>query len=350
MGKGRPNKYFTHVQPRFAEIKEWLQAGATEKEIASRIGINQKVWCKYKNEHSEFSELVLNAIKTRSVKRKPVERSWCVYRHTFPNGKVYIGITSVDPAERWKNGKGYSKNTYVRAAIEKYGWENVKHEILFTDLPEEEAKLTEIELIKKYQANHSEHGYNLTEGGEGCVLTPEQRRYQRLKKEHFGEITFAQNITDVLARLNTVEKLSKEGFTKLEIANMFGVSRTTWYMWEKEEPIILETIDSGRISAVKEIKAALYKRATGFNYTEKKTVRKQILLKDEDDEDVPATMVQEEESIKYALPDPASAMILLKHWDKDDEGHAKWTQDPAQLELKKAELEYKKEHMESGEW
>ena len=47
----------------------------------------------------------------------------------------------MDPAERWKNGKGYSKNTYVRAAIEKYGWENVKHEILFTDLPEEEAFL-----------------------------------------------------------------------------------------------------------------------------------------------------------------------------------------------------------------
>jgi len=49
---------------------------------------------------------------------------------------------------------------------------------------------------------------------------------------------------------------------------------------------------------------------------------------------------------KYALPDPASAMILLKHWDKDNE----WCNDPASLKIKKEELKLKKKQMESEVW
>lgn len=64
---GRPNKYYTHVRPRFEEITEWLEAGATEKEICDNLGINAKVFCKYKNEHKELSDLVKNA------RRKPVQ-------------------------------------------------------------------------------------------------------------------------------------------------------------------------------------------------------------------------------------------------------------------------------------
>lgn len=32
---------------------------------------------------------------------------WCVYIHTSPSGKKYIGITSQNPQKRWQNGKGY---------------------------------------------------------------------------------------------------------------------------------------------------------------------------------------------------------------------------------------------------
>ena len=33
-----------------------------------------------------------------------------VYKHTFPNNKVYIGITKQKPIRRWKNGTNYKKN------------------------------------------------------------------------------------------------------------------------------------------------------------------------------------------------------------------------------------------------
>ena len=90
---------------------------------------------------------------------------------------------------------------------------------------------------------------------------------------------------------------------------------------------------NSRRKPVQAIKAALYKRATGYHYTETTTVN--------NDKGVQITTYN-----KYLPPDPASAMILLKHWDKETE----WTQDPATLNLKKQELELKKEHMESEGW
>ena len=62
-----------------------------------------------------------------------------VYKHTAPNGKVYIGITGFDPKYRWLNGRGYSMQSVFFNAIVKYGWINFKHEILFTDLTKEDA-------------------------------------------------------------------------------------------------------------------------------------------------------------------------------------------------------------------
>lgn len=90
-----------------------------------------------------------------------------VYKHVTPNGKVYIGITSKDPLERWRNnGRGYSGNKHFYNAIRKYGWQNIKHEILFTELTKEEACKKEIELIAYCRSNNPMHGYNLSAGGE----------------------------------------------------------------------------------------------------------------------------------------------------------------------------------------
>lgn len=91
--------------------------------------------------------------------------SYCVYKHTFPNGKVYIGTTCKKPEERWDSGKGYiGQDRMVRAIIE-YGWDNVKHEVLFDGLTKKEAEQKEIELIAEYKSNNAEFGYNARTGG-----------------------------------------------------------------------------------------------------------------------------------------------------------------------------------------
>lgn len=104
---------------------------------------------------------------------------YMVYKHTAPNGKVYIGITERKPEKRWGNGNGYKQNKHFYSAILKYGWENIKHEIVEDGLAKEQACAKEIELIAKYDATNPRKGYNHSTGGEinkGYHLSPETRR------------------------------------------------------------------------------------------------------------------------------------------------------------------------------
>lgn len=94
------------------------------------------------------------------------DKKYCVYKHTAPNGKVYIGITCQSPNRRWRNGEGYRKNKYFYRAIQKYGWGNFSHEILFENLLLSEASAMEIDLISKYKSNEVLYGYNISSGGE----------------------------------------------------------------------------------------------------------------------------------------------------------------------------------------
>lgn len=152
--------------------------------------------------------------------------------------------------------------------------------------------------------------------------------------------------TNVKPRFAEIEEWLKAGATDKEIAENLGINKATICDYKKRYSEFNELIKNGRRNAVLTIKAALYKRATGMTYSEKKIIKKQIVLKDENEEDIPATLVQTEEYEKYALPDPASAMILLKHWARD-EG---WTNDPASLKLKQEEFEWRKETKESEDW
>ena len=76
---------------------------------------------------------------------------YTVYKHTTPSNKVCIGITSKDPKIRWYGR--YRNNYHFSKAIDKYGWENIKHEILYSGLSKDEAEQKEIELIKQYKSN-----------------------------------------------------------------------------------------------------------------------------------------------------------------------------------------------------
>ena len=94
---------------------------------------------------------------------------YVVYMHTSPSGKRYIGITSICPATRWARGNGYVNNTHFSNAILKYGWDNIRHEILCRRLTKEQAKEKEIELIAEYDAANNKRGYNKTAGGDTNV-------------------------------------------------------------------------------------------------------------------------------------------------------------------------------------
>ena len=103
---------------------------------------------------------------------KNSKNCWTVYCHTTPSGKRYIGITSKKPEDRWRNGIGYDKETPFGKAIEKYGWYNIKHEILDTNLDEFTAKCLEeyyIFSFRTFVGFKDCKGYNCTLGGDGQV-------------------------------------------------------------------------------------------------------------------------------------------------------------------------------------
>jgi hypothetical protein len=91
---------------------------------------------------------------------------YCVYKHTSPSGKVYIGITCQTPAARWRGGEGYKRNTLFYRAILKYGWANFRHEILFDGLSKAAACDLETALIKSHDSMNPQKGYNNSKGGE----------------------------------------------------------------------------------------------------------------------------------------------------------------------------------------
>lgn len=107
---------------------------------------------------------------------------WCVYAHISPSNKYYIGITSQKPERRWRKGEGYTHNKYFTNAINKYGWDNFHHEIVASNLTEDEAKNFESLLIKKLNTTNSDFGYNLSSGGDGAHHCEETKQLLREMK------------------------------------------------------------------------------------------------------------------------------------------------------------------------
>lgn len=95
---------------------------------------------------------------------------YTVYKHTAPNGKVYIGITSLEPERRWNKGRGYQRNYHFFNAILKYGWDNIEHSILHRGLAQSDAQIIEAQLIAQYHSDNPQYGYNNTVGGEVSVV------------------------------------------------------------------------------------------------------------------------------------------------------------------------------------
>ena len=93
------------------------------------------------------------------------DKTYTVYRHTAPNGKMYVGVTSQPLQKRWLNGYGYTRSTHFFNAIQKYGWDNIKHEVLLEGLSKGEASLAEKLFIGYWDLTNRDKGYNIKEGG-----------------------------------------------------------------------------------------------------------------------------------------------------------------------------------------
>lgn len=145
-------------------------------------------------------------------------------------------------------------------------------------------------------------------------------------------------LTNVEPRFDEIKDWVEQGVTDKEIAKMLGINKATLVEYKNKYPEFNELMKIGRKKNVEELKNALFKKATGFQYTETETTIN------------PDGSKKTKKTIKTALPSETAILILLKHWDRNEDGTAKWANDPATFELKKKELELKKEQADNNNW
>lgn len=102
---------------------------------------------------------------------------YTVYQHIFPNGKRYVGVTRNRVEKRWGYRGSNYKSQIVGRAIEKYGWDNIRHEVFAVCDTKEQAERLERWLVKRFDTTNPAHGYNVLPGGDVSAndATPEMR-------------------------------------------------------------------------------------------------------------------------------------------------------------------------------
>lgn len=143
-------------------------------------------------------------------------RNFCVYKHTSPDGLIYIGITGLSPSERWINGKGYKRNARFYSDIQCYGWDAFKHEILADSLTEDEALEIEAALIKSHDATNPKIGYNIRPGGNKSPMTDAAKQANREKaKAQWQDPVFRKKAIDGMRGAKR-SALSRENISKAQ--------------------------------------------------------------------------------------------------------------------------------------
>ena len=143
---------------------------------------------------------------------------YSIYKHTTPDGFVYIGATAQKPKNRWSNGENYKFVPKFYEAIKRFGWDNIQHEVVCEVSSREEAYIKEKEYIEKYKSFDERYGYNRNKGSRVSVS---------------GGVPVEEALKDI-----------DELLTVTEVAKMFSVSRQTVLKW----------INNGKIKAVKVVK------------------------------------------------------------------------------------------------
>ena len=147
------------------------------------------------------------------------EHGYSVYEHIFPDGKKYIGLAKGDPKKRWGNdGRGYSGVQSLREAIQKFGWDNIEHNVILTGLQRAQAQKLEKYLIKSFDT--IEQGYNTRPGGEAGKtlysdhvqkMIRESKRFNNPDIDEFMDVlSMFSNIENAAYQINILDLVLRE--------------------------------------------------------------------------------------------------------------------------------------------
>jgi len=140
---------------------------------------------------------------------------WTIYKHIFPNGKLYIGQTKVSLNKRFKYGEGYKGCPLIYRAIKKYGWDSITTEIIQNNISSsEEANMLEEYYINYYDSRNPTKGYNLAPGG-GVVNKINEEQEKQIYAEWDNNLGVVEIANKLGIDRNTVSHyLERYGISK----------------------------------------------------------------------------------------------------------------------------------------
>lgn len=133
--------------------------------------------------------------------------------------------------------------------------------------------------------------------------------------------------------LKDIEKWAKSGATEKEICTALGIALSTFYDYKNKYSELSSALCTGRQNVILEIRAALYKKATGFEYEEKRGVQKN------------GQLTNVEIYKRYQPPDTQAAAMLLRNYDSEWQDKDTITND-----MKKQEIDLRKQMAEFKEF
>ena len=113
-----------------------------------------------------------------------MENNYTVYQHVTPDGLYYFGQTQ-NVEKRWSNNGIHYKETSLYPYIEKFGWDNIQHIVLFRDQTRENALWIENFLIETAR----EDGVCINKQRSGLISKEEeyQQQYYEQNKDKILE-------------------------------------------------------------------------------------------------------------------------------------------------------------------
>ena len=113
-----------------------------------------------------------------------LENNYSVYQHVTPDGMYYFG-QSQNVEKRWSNNGSLYKRTALQPYIEKFGWDNIQHIVLFRDQTRENALWIENFLIETAR----EDGVCINKNRSGNISKEEgySQEYYEQNKDKFKE-------------------------------------------------------------------------------------------------------------------------------------------------------------------
>ena len=145
----------------------------------------------------------------------------------------------------------------------------------------------------------------------------------------------------ILPKLEEIKDLLAKGTSEKEIANYLGISYTTWKTHKRKIASFSAVVKESRGKAIEDLEKAMFNSALGFTKTVKKAMKLKEVVYENGKRLKEIERIEFYEEEIYIPPSVACAQFLLKNWAKD-----KYSNNPAELEVKKKEFELNKKGKE----